>query len=281
VGVDIVKMTMNPDQTRTLLFRWKDKQGKDVERSVIVNQDTVIGIGGKMASMAELTEDRIHRDKAVATCAPDMVTAVSLRLGRAMIRLDRAQLTPRQIANLEEAAPKATAASDAAMAGRINEWVDALGLSDPAKAARVKEVITTHLRNVRDAHNAGFAPEKSSHATFIAALNADLTPQQVEAIKDRITINKVNVTFNAYHQIVPALTAEEDQKILELLKAAREEALDVKNAEEMSTVFEGYKKQIENYLTANGHDWKKLYKEYTDAQRAGRNRAATQAAPAN
>jgi hypothetical protein len=281
VGVDIVKMTDNPDQTRTLLFRWKDKNGKDVERSVILTRDTVIGIDGQLKTMADLTDVVIHRNKAVATVGPDMVTAVSLRVGRAMIKMTKDQLTPGQIAALEAAAPRATAASDAAMAQRVNEIVDSLQLSDPSKAARVKTIVTTHLRNVRDSHNAGFAPERASHENFSKGLALELTPEQIETVKDRITVNKVPVTFRAYHEIVPGLTAEEDRRILEVLKQAREESLDVKNPDEMSVVFNIYKTQIENYLIANGHDWKKLYKAFTDAQRAGRNPSATRPAATN
>src|SRR5262245_49902121 len=106
VGVDIVKMTPNPDGSRTLLFRWKDKQEKDVERSVILNSDTVIGIGGKFSTMDDLTDEVIRRNKAVATVGEDMVTAVSLRVGRPPIRVTKDQLSPKQIAALEAAAPK-------------------------------------------------------------------------------------------------------------------------------------------------------------------------------
>jgi hypothetical protein len=277
VGVDIVKMTRNPDGTLTLLFRWKDRQQQDVERSVIVNRDTVIGIGGKFSTMADLTDDVIRRNKAVATVGQDMVTAVSLRVGRPPIKVTRDQLTPGQIAALEAAAPKPTAASDAAYDQRVNEWVGELGLADSAKATRVKTILLTHLKTVRDNHNAGFAPPASSRVRFNQGLSDELTPEQIEHIKDRITLGKVAFTMSAYRAIVPDLTPTEEAKILELLKAAREESLDMKNEHNMSDVFDGYKKQIEAYLTASGHDWKKLYREYGEWQRAAR--ATTQ--PAN
>ena len=101
-----------------------------------------------------------------------------------------------------------------------------------------------------------------------------MTPEQIEEIKDKLTVNKVPVTFKAYHQIVPGLTADEDAKILGLLKEAREKCLDVKNPDEMARVFEPYKKQIQTYLIANGHDWNTLYKQFVDSMKA--NAAATQ-----
>jgi hypothetical protein len=277
VGVDIVKMTANPDKTVTLLFRWKDRQQNDVERSVILNDNTVIGINGELKTIADLTPELISRNKAVATVGPDEVTAVSLRVGRAMIRVARNQLTPAQVAALEAAAPKATEASNAAMTRRVNEMVEALHLNDPARESRVKAVITEHLREVRDSHNAGFAPDKASLPKFVAGLNAELTPEQVESIKDAITIGKVEFTRRAYHAIVKDLTPAEDAKILALLKQAREESLDLKNPDEMSVVFEKYKTQIERYLISNGRDWRKLYREFIDAQRAA-NRPSTRPA---
>jgi uncharacterized protein DUF3826 len=276
VGVDIVKMTPKPDGSRTLLFRWKDRAGKDVERSVILNSDTVIGIGGKLSTMADLTDDVIRRNKAVATVGEDMITAVSLRVGRPPIKVTKDQLTPKQVAALEAAAPKPTAASNAAYDQRVTQWVSELHLNDAAKEARVKTIILTHMLIVRDNHNAGFAPPASSHVKFNEGLKTELAPDQIEHIKDRITIGKVAFTMNAYRTIVPDLTAQEDAKILSLLKEAREESVDMKNEHNMSEVFDGYKKQIEAYLISNGRDWRKLYREYGERQRAARTSATTQ-----
>jgi hypothetical protein len=276
VGVDIVKMTSNPDGTRTLLFRWKDREQRDVERSVILNSDTVIGIGGKFSKMEDLTDDVIRRNKAVATVGQDMVTAVSLRVGRPPIKVTRDQLSPKQIAALEAAAPKPTAASNAAYDQRVNEWVAELSLNDPAKEARVKSIILTHMLTVRDTHNAGFAPPAQSRVTFNEGLKRELTAEQIEQIKDRITIGKLAFTMNGYRAIVPDLTSAEQAKIMELLTAAREESLDMKNEHNMSDVFDGYKKQIETYLNANGRNWRELYRAYGERQRAAR--ATTQPA---
>ena len=113
-------------------------------------------------------------------------------------------------------------------------------------------------------------------ASLNAGLSAELTPQQIETVKDRLTANKVPVTFAAYHQIVPNLSAEDDAKILDLLKQAREKCLDVKNTDEMAAVFKPYKTQIEHYLTDTGRDWKTLYKKFVDSQKVGKTSATTQ-----
>jgi Protein of unknown function (DUF3826) len=274
VGVDIIKKTTNPDGSLTLLFQWKDKDKKFVSRSVIVNDGTVIGIDGQLKTLADVT-DAIVKKKAVATVGPDMVTAVNLRFGRAMVVASKDQLTPAQLSALEAAAPVINPASDMSLQKRVDGIVASLQLNDPAKESRLKDILTTDLRAVRDSHNAGFAPDKATHANLNTGLAAELTPEQIEIVKDKLTVNKVPVTFKVYHQIVPGLTAEEDAEILGLLKEAREKCLDVKNPDEMARIFEPYKEQIETYLIANGHDWETLYKQFVDSLKSNQNAAAT------
>lgn len=183
------------------------------------------------------------------------------------------------------------------------EWVGTLALGDPAKEARVTAVITTHLKTIRDWHNehpyttvpAGINPvtgkplstldrqmiadsamPKSVHENLMAGLRKDLTDEQVEAILDKYTIGKVAFTMKGYKAIVPDLTAEEEKTILGFLKQAREEAVDYKSMPQISAIFEIYKTKSEQYLNANGRDWKKLYKAYTDAARARKAEAAKQ-----
>ena len=211
------------------------------------------------------------------------------------------------------AAPAATSAgtsdaktkSDTDQEKKASEWVAALKLGDAAKEARLKELIATHLKNIRDWHNehpftnvpAGINPvtgkplsqldrqmiadsaiPKSVHENLMAGLRKDLTPDQVEAVLDKYTIGKVAFTMNGYHNIVPDLTAEEEKAILGFLKQAREESVDYKNMNQISAIFEIYKTKSEQYLNSNGRDWKKLYKTYTDAVRAKKAEAAKQEA---
>jgi len=82
--------------------------------------------------------------------------------------------------------------------------------------------------------------------------------------------------MKGYKAIVPDLTAEEEKAILGFLKQAREEAVDYKNMNQISAIFEIYKTKSEQYLNSNGRDWKKLYKAYTDAVKAKKAAAAKQ-----
>jgi hypothetical protein len=197
----------------------------------------------------------------------------------------------------------ARAKSDADVEKRATEWIAALKLDDAAKVARVQTVVLTHLKAIRDWHNdhpfttvpagknpvtgqplseldrqmiADSAMPRSVHEALMAGLRRDLTPEQVEAILDKHTVGKVAFTMNGYRSIVPDLTDKEATTIEGFLKQAREEAMDYKNMNQISAVFEIYKTKSEQFLNANGRDWKQLYKAYTDAARA--NKAAEAAA---
>src|SRR6185503_3972385 len=166
----------------------------------------------------------------------------------------REQLTDNQAAALLAAAPVATPASNDSLDRRAAEILASLCLNAQAREARLTLLLAENLRTVRDAHNAGFAPGNGVREKLLAGLARDLTPDQIEIVKDKITIGQVPFTYNAYHDIVPDLTAQDDAFVLARLKDAREECLDVKNAEEMSAIFEKYKKQIEQYLDSHGHN---------------------------
>jgi hypothetical protein len=209
-------------------------------------------------------------------------------------------------ANPDGNAAPAKAKSDVALENRAADWVGSLKLDDSAKEKRVKEVIVTHLKAVRDWHNehpftnvpAGINPYTgkrlsdldrqmiadsampgSVHSNLMAGLRKDLTEGQVETILDLYTVRKVGFTMAGYHAIVPDLTKEEEATILGYLKQAREEAVDYKNMNQISAIFEIYKTRSEHYLNARGRDWRLLYRNYTDAARA-RNPAATNRAAA-
>lgn len=183
------------------------------------------------------------------------------------------------------------------------EWVASLGLNDAPKEKRVKAAISLHLKTVRNWHNdhpytivpAGINPvtgnplsqldrqviansaiPKTVHDSLMAALRNDLSEEQVELILDKYTIGKVAFTMAGYKAIVPDLTPEEEAKILSFLKQAREQAIDYKNMNQISAIFEIYKTKSEQFLNANGRNWRALYKAYTDASKARKVAAAQQ-----
>jgi hypothetical protein len=165
---------------------------------------------------------------------------------------------------------------------RTVDILKALNLTDAAKSNAVHDVLVTqyHELRVRDAaidtrlkvdgKEVSYAnraaqlaiQSKPLHAQFLAKLSESLTPEQIEQVKDLMTYNKVKVTYDAYVAIISGLTDAEKAKILELLKAAREEAIDGGNAPEKSAIFQKYKDQINSYLDAQGHDTTKAFKDW-------------------
>lgn len=161
--------------------------------------------------------------------------------------------------------------------------LNALKLADVARSNAVHDVIVGQYRALRARDEAIDAQLKAAgkevnyanraeqlavqskplHDQFLAQLAASLTPEQVERVKDLMTYNKVKVTYDAYGAIVPGLTDAEKAKILELLKAAREEAMDGGSAPEKSAIFQKYKDQINGWLDAHGHDTAKAFKDWT------------------
>jgi hypothetical protein len=124
------------------------------------------------------------------------------------------------------------------------------------------------------------AESKLLHAHFFAQLGKFLSPQDIEKIKDKMTYNKVKITFDAYTNIIPALTESDKTKIAELLTAAREKAIDGGSASEKSDIFQDYKNQINDYLNAHGHDVAKAYKDWEAKQalaKAGTDGSSTNA----
>ena len=108
----------------------------------------------------------------------------------------------------------------------------------------------------------------------MAGLAKDLSPEQVEAVLDSYTVGKVAFTLKGYLAIVPDLTDAEAAVILTNLKEARERAVDFKNMELISAIFEIYKTKCEQYLNSQGRDWKALFKAYVDARKAEKKAAA-------
>jgi Protein of unknown function (DUF3826) len=152
-------------------------------------------------------------------------------------------------------------------------------LDDSAKQERVRNVISRDLRAIRDAHNAGLQLDPSVHKNFVDGLQADLTSEQVETVKNSLTANKLPIILKAYHQILPDLKPDDEAKIVDWLKRAREQSLDVKNVDEMSPIFKKYKTEIEAYLNAHGYDWAKSYKAFVDAQKASEKKPAADKSP--
>ena len=93
---------------------------------------------------------------------------------------------------------------------------------------------------------------KTLHDQFLSALAENLSPEQIETVKDKMTYGKVQFTFAGYVAQYPSLSDENKAEILRLLKLAREEAMDGGSAEEKTAVFQKCKGRINNFLSKQG-----------------------------
>lgn len=185
--------------------------------------------------------------------------------------------------------------SDIDLEKRAQTFVDSLHLNDKEKSARIKAVITKHMKAVRDWHNEHpytLVPEginpitgavfnkihreviinstkpASVHEALMTGLRKDLAEAEVEKILDLYTIGKVAFTMKGYRAIVPNITEKEETYILTQLKLAREQAVDYKSMKGISTIFEIYKDKCEKYLNENGRSWKQMYRDFTNKIKA-------------
>lgn len=165
---------------------------------------------------------------------------------------------------------------------RAADILSALDLKDAEKAQRVRGIVIAQYRALRDWHDGldaklkGAADEeakvirasmKALHDKFLASLSTELVPTQIERVKDRMTYDKLRVTFDGYVEMLPKLTAPQKARILELLKEAREEAMDGGSSEEKTAIFGRYKGRINNYLSAEGYDLKQAGKDWAERRK--------------
>ena len=93
-----------------------------------------------------------------------------------------------------------------------------------------------------------------SHFAFPANLGIFLSHEQIIAIFDAMTYNKVQVTYDAYCDMIPSLTDEEKAQMYAWLCEARDLAIDAESSNKKHEVFNKYKGRINNYLSARGYD---------------------------
>jgi len=167
-------------------------------------------------------------------------------------------------------APEQTEAKyTAAIEGRTADILKVLDLSDPNHAAKIHDIIISQYRASNAWHSENDPKLKAAkadtnavaqiraslkvlHDHFLSALAENLTPEQVEKVKDKMTYGKVQFTFAGYVSQYPNLSEENRAAILRLLKSAREEAMDGGSAAEKTAVFTKCKGRINNYLSKQG-----------------------------
>ena len=187
---------------------------------------------------------------------------------------------------------------------RAEKIVATLQIKDSEKAALVTQIIANQYRSLNALHTErdlklkeaktrltdkeAFEKEKKAveesstakidvlHKAYLSSLSAQLTPGQVDQVKDGMTYGVVPITYKGYLEMIPTLKEEQKAQIMTWLVEAREHAMDAESSEKKHGWFGKYKGRINNYLSAAGYDLKKEGEEWEK-----RRKAAAQAKSSN
>jgi hypothetical protein len=179
---------------------------------------------------------------------------------------------------------------------RADKIVSTLGIADDATKSRVRDLIKDQYRTLRDIHaarDARIAETKrgpgdstlaesfakaardaaslklaDAHRRFVSRLAVELTPEQVDKVKDGLTYGVVGATYKRYLELFPNMRDEDKREILADLIEARELAMDGGSSEEKHAIFGKYKGRINNHLSKAGYDMKQAEKDLASKQKA-------------
>ena len=188
------------------------------------------------------------------------------------------------------------AAYTQAIRERAAKIVAQLVLDDPEQLARVTDLVAGQYRNLRSIHDArdakiadarrpaadravaeawiGVVRKQASlelfvlHRQFVAQLASELSPEQVDQVKDGMTYGVVPLTYDRYLELLPSLTDEQRATILAHLLEARECAMDAGSADEKHAIFGKYKGRVNNFLSQAGYDMKQAEKDWATRRNA-------------
>jgi hypothetical protein len=178
---------------------------------------------------------------------------------------------------------------------RAEKIVASLKLDDPAKTEQVTTLLTDQYRALRAIHDPRDAKIKQArdslegaerdaavqkirddamaklvplNEAFVGKLQAILTPEQVEGVKNGLTYNVLNVTYDGFLDMLPQLTDGQKQHIRSELLKAREIAMVGGSSEEKHAAFGKIKGRINNYLSKQGYDLKQASKDWAERRKA-------------
>lgn len=186
------------------------------------------------------------------------------------------------------------------MYGRADKIVKTLGLESAEMQDFMKELIATQYIDLGKINDEYAAKEKeikameiskeeqsallekafhhqryqlqAKHYYFVSQLSANLTPEQVEKVKDGMTMGVFPKTFQAHLEMIPTLKPEEIAYIKAALMEAREYAMDCSDSKVKHAWFGKYKGRINNYLSKRGYDLKKEREAWNERIKQAQNK---------
>lgn len=195
--------------------------------------------------------------------------------------------------------PSETAAYIRVTNERADKIVAKLGISEEEEKLKVRDMIARQYRDlsgIQDTRDAAIEIAKKQangevaaataakekirleadkkiarlHKEYLQRLSTVLSPGQIEQVKDGMTYGVAPLTYKAYLEMLPALTAGQKETIMDYLVEAREKAMDGGSSEEKHAIFGDYKGKINNYLSRQGYDLKKAGEEWKKRREAAK-----------
>lgn len=177
---------------------------------------------------------------------------------------------------------------------RANKVLEKVPVAEEAKSTRIANAVKAYYRSIRDVDaerdaaitklkEGGHKPDEAAVkaaqdarqtkaeavvANLSETLAKDLSPEQVEAVKNQITYNVLDVTYDGFLAMLPDLTDAQKTYIRRQLTEARDKALTGGSSNERHGWFGKYKGRINNQLSKEGIDLKKASKDWADRRKA-------------
>lgn len=106
-----------------------------------------------------------------------------------------------------------------------------------------------------------YASLKPAYDHYISRLSAELTPDQVDAVKEAWSRSPGMMrTYNSYLEIVPDLSAKDKEVIKARMNLAREAAMLTDADKEIVNIFKRHKVKVEQYVGTL--EWAKLHSAF-------------------
>lgn len=178
------------------------------------------------------------------------------------------------------------------LVGRSEKIVETLGISDSAQYKRLVDMLVKQYAIVGKINDTADSTAKvlkaafpnkaefeaknklvynerdallyAQHTAFFAQMSAELSPNQIENVKNGLTYNVMNVTYKATLDMIPTLKEDERLQIRIWLLEAREHAIDASSSDAKHAWFGKYKGRINNYLAARGYNLTKEREAWTE-----------------
>lgn len=154
----------------------------------------------------------------------------------------------------------------------INAWHEAHGPRRKALKSRQDDEAKGELATLEEALG-------TIRTAFVERLSADLSPEQVEKVKDGLTYNVLHVTERAYHDMIERLTDAQKAMIHGQLVEARDLAIGEGSSEAKHAVFGKFKGRINNELSRQGYDLKQEERGWQARRKAAAEASTTTKEP--